>query len=65
MRPDDKRRSCICGHRYNVHAKNGGPCLAADTPEGQRTGSGCQCHSWHPWASRPSDERVPESEEPA
>lgn len=50
MRTDDKRQTCICGHRYGVHATDGGPCLAADTPEGQRTGQGCQCKFWHPYS---------------
>jgi hypothetical protein len=48
MRPEDKRQTCICGHRYYDHAKDGGPCLVADTPPDQRTGQGCQCHAWDP-----------------
>lgn len=62
MRPDDKRQSCVCGHRYGVHAKNGGPCLAADTPPGQITGQGCQCHAWHPWSLVGSDRPGTEGE---
>lgn len=41
----DHRRSCVCGHRYGVHASSG-PCMAADTPSHQRTGQGCQCKEW-------------------
>lgn len=56
MRPDDKRQTCVCGHRYHVHS-NGGPCLASDTPDDQRTGQGCQCHEYPAFSiSGPADD---------
>lgn len=48
MRPDDKRRTCWCLHRYRDHANGGTACLAwVDDP--QRTSlKPCACQRWQP-----------------
>jgi len=43
----DRRRTCRCGHRSWDHFQSG-PCAVADTPIGQVTGQGCQCHAYAP-----------------
>lgn len=61
MRPDDKRRTCWCGHRYGVHATGGTRCMAMvdDTDRGEErdTSYQCTCHGWDP---RDRSQEVPE-----
>lgn len=59
LKPDDHRRTCWCGHRFEDHSKvdladypkaaergGTGRCLAASDEPG--SGGFCQCHGWDP-----------------
>ena len=62
MRPDDKRQTCYCGHRYGVHATGGTACLAV-VDDWDRGGEPmktyqCSCHGWNPERIAPSSKKV-------